>query len=99
MSRLVALIDAYKDTVGSPPDSSIARAIDVAPQTINSWRKRGIRQPPATETLRKLAALLRVDYRDVVLAAVLVDIGLLSDDELDPQPPPHTTDAFTRKAE
>lgn len=81
MSKLVALIDAYKDAHGSPSDSSIARAIDVAPQTISAWRQRGIREAPASETLRKLAAFMRVDYRDVVLEAVMIDIGLLDDDE------------------
>lgn len=79
MSKLVALIDTYKDAHGNPSDSSIARAIDIAPQTISSWRKRGIREAPGTATLRKLAALMRVDYRTVVLEAVLIDIGLIED--------------------
>lgn len=79
MSRLLALVDDYKDAHGQPSDSSIARAIDVAPQTISSWRKRGIKEPPNPRALRNLAALMRVDYETVVLRAVLLDIGWIED--------------------
>ena len=80
MSRLLELIDDYKDRHGSPSDASIARAIGVASQTINSWRKRGIRQPPSTETLRALAQLTGNDYERVVLRAALIDAGWIDDD-------------------
>lgn len=76
MSRLVALIDEYKDTHGAPSDSSIARAIGVAPQTISSWRKRGIREVPNTDRLRDLARFIGQDYAQVVLRAALIDAGL-----------------------
>lgn len=79
MSKLLALIDTYKDATGGPSDSSIARAIGISPQALHSWRKRGIKEPPSVEALRKLAALMRVDYRTVVLEAVLIDIGLIED--------------------
>ena len=75
MSELLRLIDEYKDAHGQPSDASIARSIGVAPQTISSWRKRGIHQPPYRDTLERIAALLAVDYRSVVLEAVLVDVG------------------------
>lgn len=81
MSRLLQLIDEYKDAHGAPSDSSIARAIGVAPQTISSWRQRGIRQLPDRETLRSLAALIRADYEAVVLRAVLLDIGWLEESD------------------
>lgn len=81
MSRLIALIDEYKDTHGAPSDSSIARAIGAAPQTISSWRKRGIRQPPERETLRALARLLGKDYATVVLDAALRDAGWIEDED------------------
>jgi transposase-like protein len=81
MSRLIALIDDYKDRHGQPSDSSIARAIDVAPQTINSWRKRGLRELPASDTLERLADFLLVDYEGVVLRAALMDTGWLPDQE------------------
>lgn len=75
MSNLLALIDDYKDRHGNPSDSSIARAIGTAPQTISSWRRRGIKEPPAREVLRALADFLKVDYERVVLRAALVDAG------------------------
>lgn len=75
MGSLVQLIDDYKDAHGNPSDSSIARAIGAAPQTISSWRTRGIRGLPDRDTLEALAAFLRVDYESVVLRAVLRDIG------------------------
>lgn len=81
MSRLVALIDEYKDTHGAPSDSSIARAIGAKPQTVSSWRTRGIRQPPERETLRALAALIGKDYLTVVLDAALRDAGWIQDDD------------------
>lgn len=76
MSHLVAVIDEYRDAHGSPSDSSIARAIGVAPQTISSWRTRGIRKAPAIDTLKRLAEFMGVPYREYVLQAVLVDVGL-----------------------
>lgn len=74
MSQLLGLIDDYKDRHGQPSDASVARAIEVAPQTLNSWRKRGIRDLPARDTLQRLAMLLMVPY-STVLDAVLADIG------------------------
>lgn len=76
MSRLVALVDDYKDRHGQPSDASIARAVGIAPQTLNSWRKRGIRELPAAETLRRLAALLGVDEK-VTFYAAGVDAGYI----------------------
>ena len=75
VSELLRIIDDYKDRHGQPSDASIARAIGVAPQTISSWRKRGIKEPPAVETLKRMAAFMRLSYEDVVLQAALVDAG------------------------
>lgn len=75
MSELLRIIDDWKDRHGQPSDASIARAIGVAPQTISSWRKRGIREPPAIETLRTLAEFMHLPYEDYVLQAALVDAG------------------------
>lgn len=83
MSRLVEIIDAYKDQHGQPSDSSVARAIGVKPQTLSSWRTRGLKEPPARESLRKLAALAGVDYEDVVLRAALVDAGWVDEQPAD----------------
>lgn len=79
MSKLLALIDEHKEAHGQPSDASIARAIGIAPQTLNSWRKRGIRELPAKETLERLAAFIRRDYQTVVIPAALADIGYLPD--------------------
>ena len=78
MSNLLAIIDDYKDRHGQPSDASIARAVGVAAQTISSWRKRGIRELPARDTMIRLADFMRVPYDDV-LRAVLVDIGYLEE--------------------
>lgn len=78
MSELLAIIDGYKDRHGQPSDASIARAVGVAPQTISSWRQRGIRELPARETMLRLADFMRVPYDDVLRAA-LVDIGYIVD--------------------
>lgn len=90
MSRLVDLIDEYKDTHGAPSDSSIARAIGAAPQTISSWRKRGIKSPPDPDTLRALAGFLGLDYQGVVLRAALLDAGWIDEDP-GPNPRPNGT--------
>lgn len=84
MSEMLALIDAYKDTHGQPSDASIARAVGVAPQTISSWRKRGIRELPARDTLIQLAHFMRVPY-PTVLEAVLIDTGYA--EKPNPTPP------------
>lgn len=87
VSELVALIDAYKDTVGGPSDASVGRAIGVARQTISSWRRRGISDLPERASLIALADLIGVDYATVVLPAVLRDTGYLTD-----PPEPEITD-------
>lgn len=74
MSRLVGLIDDYKDRHGQPSDSSIARAIGIAPQTLSAWRTRGIRELPSAETLRRLAEFIKVD-ESVTFYAAGVDAG------------------------
>lgn len=80
MSKLLAIIDAYKDAHGQPSDASIARAIGIKPQTLNTWRKRGFKIPPDNQALRELARLTNLDYRTVVLHAALVDAGWEEDE-------------------
>lgn len=80
MSRLVDLIDAYRDAHGSPSEASVARAIGAAPQTVNSWRNRGIRELPEVEIMQRLATYLGVPYR-TVLEAALVDAKYASTEE------------------
>jgi transcriptional regulator with XRE-family HTH domain len=83
--RLVALIDVYRDAHGQPADASIARAIGVAPQTLNAWRKRGIRNLPDRDTLRRLAVFIGVPLR-VVIEAALVDAGYMTEADMTPPP-------------
>ena len=79
MSELVGIIDGYKDRHGQPSDASIARAIGVPAQTLDSWRNRGIKAAPRNnEPLRKLARLTGLDY-SIVATAVAVDIGLMDE--------------------
>lgn len=87
MSRLVSLIDEYKDTHGQPSDASIARAVGIEPQTVSAWRNRGVRELPRPDTLMRLAAFLGYDYDTVVLDAVLRDTGWRKDDEPAPSKP------------
>lgn len=75
VSELLRIIDDYKDRHGQPSDSSIARALGIAPQTISSWRKRGIREAPAIATLRRMAEFMNLPYEEYVLQAALVDSG------------------------
>ena len=75
MSELLSIIDTYRDAHGQPSDASIARAIGIAPQTLSSWRRRGIKELPNVETLRRLAELVRLPFEDYVLQAALVDAG------------------------
>ena len=84
MSRLLALIDEYKDTHGQPSDASIARAIRISPQALNSWRRRGIRELPKAETLQELARLLGVN-EGVTFHAAGVDAGYIREDESGPE--------------
>lgn len=92
MSELVDLIDSYRDRHGQVSEASVARAIGVAPQSISSWRKRGIKAPPRQATLKALAEFIHVDYATVVLPAALRDAGYLPSLEVPPPPPPADSD-------
>lgn len=83
MSRLLEIIDTYKDRHGRPSDASIARAIGVAPQTISSWRNRGIRDLPSRDTLEHLAAFVGLPYA-AIRDAALVDTRYMPENEYQP---------------
>lgn len=79
MSELGKIIEGYKDRHGQPSDASIARAIGVAPQTLDSWLNRGMKTVPRNkEPLRELAQLVGLDH-SVIVNAVAVDIGLIDE--------------------
>lgn len=84
--ELMKLIDDHRDRHGQPSEASIARAIGVATQTVNSWRSRGVRQPPERKTMERLAELLGLPFEDYVLQVVLYDCRLRN---TMPEPPAH----------
>lgn len=88
---LVRIIDDYRARRGNPSEASVARAIGISPQAISSWRKRGVRQLPDRETLRRLAEFVGLSYETVVLAAAR-DAGYLDDPPSD-DGPGHIADA------
>lgn len=81
VSRLVAIVDDYKDRTGHPSDASISRAIGVARQTVSSWRRRGLKDLPERASLVELARLTGLDYETVVLRAALLDAGWIEERE------------------
>lgn len=77
MSELGKIIEGYRDRHGQPSYASIARAIGVAPQTVDSWRNRGMAELPRNrKPLRELAVLVGLDY-DIIAQAIAVDVGLM----------------------
>ena len=77
MSELLRIIDEWKDRNGQPSDASIARAMGMPPQTLGAWRDRGIKAVPRNlEPLRRLSYITGLDYTDVIVQAVAVDVGL-----------------------
>lgn len=79
MTELGKIIEGHRDRHGHPPYASIARAIGVPPQTLDSWRNRGMRTIPRnTEPLRALAREVGLDYL-VIAQAVAVDVGLIDE--------------------
>lgn len=70
---LWGLIQAHLDEYGVT-DAEFARRMHVSPQTLNSWKKRGVRQLPSRDKLDAVAELTRNSYAHV-LDAALVDAG------------------------
>ncbi|MFJ7723807.1 hypothetical protein ACIQYM_37730, partial [Rhodococcus erythropolis] len=76
MSELWNLIQSHLDRYGVR-DAEFARRMGSTPQTLNSWKKRGVRQLPNKELLEAVAEVTGRDYRQV-LDAALIDTGYLS---------------------
>lgn len=81
MSELWKLIQAHLDEFGVR-EAALARRMGTAPQTLNSWKKRGMRQLPTRELIEALAREIRQPYA-VVLRAILVDLQYAPDETLD----------------
>lgn len=77
MSHLWSLIQSHLDEYGVR-EAALARRMGTAPQTLNSWKNRGLRQLPERRLLDAVARELRLPYA-VVLAAVLQDLGYADD--------------------
>ena len=75
VGRLIGIVQAHLDRYGVS-EAEFARRIGTSPQTVNSWRKRGIRQPPSRALLEQVAAITGTPYADV-LDAALVDSGYI----------------------
>jgi transcriptional regulator with XRE-family HTH domain len=89
MSRLLAMIDEYRDAHGQPSDASIARQVGIAPQTLSSWRRRGMKELPSADTMRELARVLGRSEEDILIAAGL-DTGYVTAKIIEPEPESET---------
>lgn len=76
VSELMKILDGYRDRHGQPSWASIARSIGVVPQTLDTWRHRGMKTYPRNlEPFRNLADLVGLDYK-VIIDAIAFDVGL-----------------------
>ncbi|CAM3737156.1 hypothetical protein ACXYTP_19110 [Tsukamurella ocularis] len=73
VSELWSLIQSHLDQYGVT-DAEFARRMGVSPQTLNSWKKRGVRKLPDRDKLESVSELTRNTYAHV-LDAALVDSG------------------------
>jgi hypothetical protein len=78
VSELYSIVQKHMDNFG-PSASEIARRIGAAPQTVSSWKARGLRGLPEKRLLVALARLTHTPYGDVLTAA-LRDCGYLPEE-------------------
>jgi len=82
VGNLWDLIQAYLDDTGGTSAAALSRRIGSKPQTLSSWKTRGIRELPSVDTLRNLADAIEVPY-DIVLRAAEADAGYRDDEDKD----------------
>jgi transcriptional regulator with XRE-family HTH domain len=75
MSYLWDIAQAHLDAYGVRA-AALARRMGTAPQTLDSWKNRGVRSLPTRDLLEALARETRTPYR-VVLDAALRDIDYM----------------------
>lgn len=75
MSQIWEIVQAHIDAYG-PSEAEVARRMGTSPQTLNSWKKRGLRKLPDAHLLLGLARVTQTPYEDVLRAA-LSDIRYL----------------------
>ncbi|WP_282775838.1 hypothetical protein [Nocardia sp. CC201C] len=78
MSNLWNLVQAHLDNTGVR-EAEFARRMGSSPQTLNSWKNRGLRALPERRLLDAVADLTGTPYR-TVLDAALTDIGYTAPD-------------------
>jgi len=76
MGMLWDLIQGHLDQYGVR-DAALARRMGTSAQTLNSWKKRGLKRPPEPWLLVAAAREIQVEY-ERVLDAALVDTGYRS---------------------
>jgi len=75
MSELWAIVQRHVDRWGVT-SATLSRRMGSKPQTLNSWKNRGLKKLPEKRLLEALARETGTSYGDV-LAAVLQDIDYL----------------------
>lgn len=78
-SRLVELIDRYRDAHGTS-ESEVARRIGFSREALRKWRIHGVRRLPDRTNLAAVARVIGRPYREA-LSAALFDTGYLTDDQ------------------
>lgn len=73
--RLYAIVQQHLDDYGVT-EAEFARRIGTSPQTVNSWKQRGVRSLPDKQLLVGVSDVTRRPY-DEVLSAALHDAGYL----------------------
>jgi hypothetical protein len=76
--HLWAHMQAHMDSTGVR-EATIAKRAGTTPQTLNSWKKRGLSELPESWIIKAIAKEVHVKY-DVFLRAVLHDINYLPED-------------------
>lgn len=77
--------------------ATLAKRMGTSPQTLDSWKHRGVRALPSRELLEALSAETRTPYAEV-LAAALRDIGYLPPEQVAPvAPAPTSTDELVQR--
>lgn len=76
MGRLFEIAQRHIDAYGVT-EATLAKRMGTSPQTLNSWKNRGVRRMPTPALLLALARETRTPYEDVLVAA-LSDAGYVA---------------------
>lgn len=101
MSRVWDIVQKHIDDYGVR-EAEIARRMGTVPQTLNSWKKRGLTKLPDAALILGLSEVTKRPYREV-LDAVLEDIRYLPEEVVEhdrrsaPMKPGAVVDMATRR--